>query len=41
MHRASLGANTLAVAIRNRSLSARYARTIKAAPGITWSKQIR
>ena len=32
-HRAEPGAITLAVAIRNRSLPARFARTIKAAPG--------
>ena len=32
-HRAEPGVITLAVAIRNRSLPARFARTIKAAPG--------
>ena len=38
LHRAEPGANTLAVANRNRSLPARFARTLKAAPGRTWSK---
>ena len=38
LHRASPGANTLAAAIRSRSLPARYARTSKAAPGITRHK---
>ena len=37
-HRAEPGAITLAFAIRTRSLPARFARTIKAAPSRTWSK---